>query len=159
MPYGWTTEALLLSTHHWVEYAAFMRVIGSFKYKQFSVKAVRDSMLTTLANLEYDTPFAVDKRFPQNKLYIDLSHSVPLKILQQLTKALDYSDRQTEKGRSTTDQEKNRAYSNFEDAKVAFYTAVDQLIDLIGPFPIEAAHIYGIYTQTSFETEKQLVWT
>ncbi|APG77620.1 hypothetical protein [Hubei virga-like virus 11] len=158
MPYTWTTEALLLTTHHWVEYAAFMRIIGSFKFKQFSVKAVRDSMLTTLANLEYDTPFNVTTRFPEDKIYIDLSHSVPLKILQQLTKALDFSDRQTEKGRVTTDQEKNRTHSNFEDAKVAFYTAVDQLIDLIGPFPIEAAHVYGVYTRTSFEIEKGLVW-
>lgn len=159
MPYGWTTEALLLESHHWMEYAPLMTIMNTFKFKQFSVKANRDAMLTTLQNLQHNTPFSPSNRFPESKIYIDLNHSVPMRLLQQLTRALDYSDRQTEKGRSTTDHEKDRSYSNFEDAKVAFYSSVDAILDLIGPLPIESAHIFGIYVQSSFESEHDLLWT
>lgn len=158
MSYGWKNEILLLTSHHWMEYTAFIRVINSFKFKPFSVKAVRDNMRTTLENLQNDIPFSVGSRFPDQKLYIDLHHSVPLQLLKQVALALDISDRQVEKGRHETDTKTDRAYSNFEDAKLAFGSAVSALLDLIGPLPIEAAHIFGVYTRDTFESEHTLKW-
>lgn len=58
--------------------------------------------------------------------------------------ALDYSDRQAEKGRSHTDSVDVRSFSNLEDAKVAFYSSVDSLFDICGRFPIEDCHIFGV---------------
>lgn len=158
MAYTWTAEANLLLTHQWVDYASFIKIISSFKYRSFSVKAMRDFMRTTLENFPCAIPFAIHKRFPESTIYIDLHHSVPLRILRQLTMALDFSDRQMEKGRNQADSIDARVYSNLEDAKVAFYSAVDQLLDLVGPLAIEDAHIFGVYIRSTFESEHTLGW-
>lgn len=159
MPYGWHTEALMLSSHHWMEYTALMTVMNRFKCKQFTRKNIRDEMLTTLENLQIDLPFSPNDRFPEDKIYIDLNHSVPSRILMQLTSALDLSDRQQEKGRPGPDAVDVRSYSNLEDAKLAFYASVRAFLDLVGPLAIERAHIVGVYTRGSFESEHSLTWT
>jgi hypothetical protein len=76
-----------------------------------------------------------------------LEHSVPMRIMRQL------------KGRNHADPVDVRSYSNTEDPKVAFYSAIDQLLYLIGPLDIEFAYIFGVYTQSSFETSHKLAWT
>lgn len=157
--YGWTHECELLASHHWMPFRSFMHVINSCKYKSFSVKAQRELMRTTLENLPVTCPFDETIRFPDSHIYIDLHHSVPSRIMRQLTMAPDHSDRQTEKGRNVPDGIDIRAYSNFEDAKVAFYSSVDQLLDICGRFAIEDCHIFGIYIQLSFENQHDLVWT
>lgn len=157
--YGWHNEALLLSTHHWLEYEAFIHIINGFKFKSFSVKASRDLMRTTLENLPRSLSFSTSTRFPVDAIFIDLHHSVPMRTLRTLTMALDYSDRQTEKARDRSYAIDSRNFSNMEDAKVAFYSAVDQLLDLVGPMPIEQAHVYGVYLQNTFEHEHNLAWT
>lgn len=159
MGYGWKNEIILLQSHHWMDYPAFIRVINSFKFKPFSVKAVRDTMRTTLENLQNDIPFSESTQFPDKKIYIDLHHSVPLQLLKQLALALDISDRQVEKGRNETDVKADRAYSNFEDAKLACASAISALLDLVGPLPIENAHIFGVYTRATFESEHSLSFT
>jgi hypothetical protein len=105
--------------------------LNDFKFNAFSVKAQRGHMRTTLANMNKNASFSRTTRFPEDGVFIDMNHSVPLRLIRQLTAALDLSDRQTEKGRDT-EKNQTRAYSNFEDAKVAFYTAVDGLLDLCG---------------------------
>lgn len=157
--YGWSHECELLTTHHWLAFRNFMHVLNAFKYKPFSVKAQRDIMRTTLENLQVTCPFGDTERFPQNGIYIDLHHSVPSRLMRQLVMALDYSDRQTEKGRSVPDSIDIRSFSNFEDAKVAFYSSVDQLLDICGRFAIEDCHIFGVYIRGSFENQYDLTWT
>nr|QHA33753.1 putative capsid protein [Atrato Virga-like virus 5]QHA33757.1 putative capsid protein [Atrato Virga-like virus 5] len=159
MTYGWTHECELLSSHQWISFRNFIHILNGFKFKAFTVKAQRDLMRSTLENLPIIPPFSASTRFPDNGVYFDLHHSVPARILRQLVMALDYSDRQTEKGRSHTDAVDIRAFSNIEDAKVAFYSAVDSLIDICGRFPIEDCHIFGVYIQSSFETVFDLKWT
>lgn len=157
--YGWTHECELLASHHWLSYRNFLHVLNSFKYKAFSVKAHRELMRTTLENLPVSCPFSSSTRFPANEIYIDLHHSVPCRLMRQLIMSLDFSDRQTEKGRNVPDNIDVRVFSNFEDAKVAFYSCVDQLLDLCGRFAIEDCHIFGVYIQGSFENQNSLVWT
>lgn len=159
MPYGWQGEAELLQSHHWVDYSAFVRVLHRIRYAAFSVKASRDMVRNTLENMQVNLPFSVTSRFPDSAIYIDLDHSVPSRLITQLMLALDFSDRQTEKGRAVPDAVDTRSYSNFEDAKVAYYQAVGNLIDLVGPLKVEEAHIFGVYVRTSFESEHGLVWS
>lgn len=116
-------------------------------------------MRTTLENLPISCPFSSNQRFPDNDIHIDLHHSPPCQLMRQLTMKLDYSDRQTEKGRSVSDSIDIRTFSNFEDTKVAFYSSVDQLIDVCGRFAIEDCHIFGVYIQDSFEKQNQLTWS
>nr|AUT77207.1 capsid [Culex pipiens-associated Tunisia virus]AUT77211.1 ORF4 capsid [Culex pipiens-associated Tunisia virus] len=157
--YGWTHECELLASHHWILFRNFLHIMNSFKYKSFSVKAQRDLMRTTLENLQISCPFSASIRFPDNEIYIDLHHSVPSRLMRQLTMALDFSDRQTEKGRSVPDSIDIRVFSNFEDAKVAFYSSIDQLLDIVGRFAIEDCHIVGVYIQSSFEKQYSLTWS
>lgn len=159
MPYGWHNEANLLHSHHWVNYGHFVRLLQRYKFMSFSVKAKRTELLTALENMPSDPPFSIDTRFPDDAIYIDMDHSVPSKILMQLSMALDYADRQSEKGRGQPDNIETRAYSNFEDAKTAFYNSLRSLLDLVGPLPIESAHIFGIYVRVNFESEHSLQWT
>lgn len=142
-----------------MDYLAFMTTLNMFRFKNFSVKANRDTMATTLANLQINVPFAKETRFPDEGIYIDLNHSVTIRLMALMMKALDYSDRQTEKGREVTNEEKNRSFSNFEDAKVCFYNTLNQILNLVGPLDIERVHIVGVYVQTSFESEDGLKWT
>lgn len=60
MPYKWHTEAVLLRTYHWVEYSHFHAILISFRARKYSIKAVRDQMLTTLENLPHIHPFDAD---------------------------------------------------------------------------------------------------
>lgn len=159
MPYGWTHEAQLLLHHRWMRYGDFLGALEFMRFLPFSVKAKRDEALTRLNNLRIDVPFSEQSRFSDADIYIDLNHSVPLRCLRQLTTALDFSDRQTEKGRESSDSEKLRKFSNFEDAKVAFSAAVEQLLDMDGTLQIEKLHTIGIFTQLTFEHTFGLVWT
>lgn len=157
--YGWTHEAELLQTHQWIKYSTWIRILTSFKFLPFSVKAQRDFIRTTLQNLAGDPPFSFETRFPDAGIYIDLSHSVPHNLVRNLILSLDVSDRQAEKERSETDHQKNRLLSNLEDARVAFYRNLYQLLDLGGSFAIEDLHSYGIYIRSSFEDKHLLKWT
>lgn len=159
MPYGWHGEAALLQSHHWMAYSSFVSVLHRIRFMSFTVKASRDQIRNILENLAVNTPFSISTRFPDDAIYIDLDHSVPSRLITQIMLAIDLSDRQTEKGRPTADNISQREHSNFEDAKVAYYQAVGNLIDLVGPMKIETAHIFGVYTQGSFESEHGLIWT
>lgn len=136
-----------------------MRTMQMLKMKSYSVKAVREQIRTTIENLPFQTPFTATKRFPESQMYIDLNHSVPNNLLRQMIQALDLSDRSAEKDRKTSDRQSERAYSNFEDAKVAFYQSLYAFLDLVGPLQPYQAYVYGVYTQAAFETENELVWT
>lgn len=70
-------------------------------------------MRNTLENLQRDLSFGIESRFPDDKIFVDMNHSVPLRIMRQTTIALDLADRQIEKGRSVSDAQELRAYSNF----------------------------------------------
>lgn len=159
MPYGWHNEASLIATHHWLEFNSFKTVFRSFRFKQFSLKSHRDEMMVTLANLPVYLPFAIDKRFPDDGIFIDLDHSLVSRMIAQLTMALDFADRQTEKGRAVPDNIDTRIYSNMEDAKVSFYNVIRSLLDISGPVPVESAHVFGVYVRTSFEREFSLTWS
>ncbi|APT35497.1 ORF5 [Adelphocoris suturalis virus] len=158
MPYAWHNEALILQTHHWCLYNSFLNVIRRARYISFSVKAQREGVRNALENMQINLPFSVNNRFPDEAIYIDLDHSVPSRLLTQIMLALDFSDRQAEKGRVIPDSVEVRSYSNFEDAKVAYYQAVGNFIDLVGPMAVETAHIFGVYTRSSFEAEHSLNW-
>lgn len=136
-----------------------MHTLNLIKCRSFSVKAVRDTIRTTLENLPMSAPFDTNTRFPEDKIYIDLNHSVPNAYIRQLMMALDYNDRQTEKGRPESDSINARQFSNMEDAKVAFYQSVYNLLDLCGPMMPEQAHVYGVYTRLTFEETFNLKWT
>uniref|UniRef100_A0AB38ZKE1 Capsid protein n=1 Tax=Suncus murinus ribovirus 2 TaxID=3139576 RepID=A0AB38ZKE1_9VIRU len=159
MPYGWTNQVSLAATHQWVEYSSFMNLIRSFRFKQFSLKSHRDEMMVALQNLQTNLPFSATTRFPDSLIYIDTNHSLVGKMLTQLSLALDYSDRQTEKARNVPDQIDMRQQSNMEDAKVSFYNTVRALLDITGSVPVENAHVFGVYIQLSFEREFNLTWT
>lgn len=159
MPYGWHNQVSLAATHQWVEYMSFMNLLRSFRFRQFSLKAHRDEMMVALLNLQTNIPFSADTRFPENGIYIDLNHSLVARMLTQLSLALDFSDRQTEKGRNVPDSIDTRTSSNMEDAKVSFYNVVRSLLDLTGSVPVESAHVFGVYTRTSFEREYNLIWS
>lgn len=159
MTYGWHNEAELLMTHHWMEYATFMAVLRSFKFKAYSVKANRDIMRTHLDNMQPAHPFSINDRFPDDAIYIDLTHSVPSRLLNQLAKSLDYADRQTEKGRAVPDGVEVRTFSNMEDSKVAFYESLEALLDLVGTKRIETCHVVGIYVRGTFEQVYNLIWS
>lgn len=158
MPYGWHNEALLLSDHQWVNWGTFLHILNSFKYKQYSVAANRDEMRNQLANLTTSAPFSDTTRFPDS-IYIDLNHSVPNNLMRQMLSALDFKDRQAEKGRAEPDALQTRMFSNLEDAKTAFYRALFQFVDIGGQYPIERMYIVGIFTRGSFERVYELVWT
>lgn len=157
--YGWTREVVELSAHHWIEYNSLMRTLNMMKFKSFSVKAVRDAMRVTLENLPMNIPFDVNNRFPDDAIYLDLNHSVPNNLMRQMVTALDLSDRDNEKGRHEPDAQRLRAYSNLEDAKVAFYQALYAFLDLLGSLPADSAYVVGAYTQLSFEKQFRLTWT
>lgn len=158
--YGWSNEATLISYHHWLPYESFLNMICKFRFMSFSTKANRDIMKITLENLANSVPFSQNTRFPSGKIYIDLHHSVVSAHLRQLSLALDISDRQLEKER--TDLGKggiSKHYqSSSEDAKVAFYSAMHNIVDLVGNLDIEHAHVVGVYITSSFESEYRLVW-
>lgn len=160
MPYGWHNEATILSYHHWMKYNAFLDIMDKFRFKSFTVKANRDIMRTTLENLASQVPFSVETRFPKDHIYIDLHHSVVSGLLRQLSLCLDISDRQVEKDRIDKSDSAftARTQSNMEDAKVAFYSVMHNIIDLIGTLTIEQAHIVGVYTQGSFEEVHRLIF-
>lgn len=156
--YKWHTECIDLVAQHWMDYTDFLKLMNSFKFKAFSRKAVREQILTTLDNLESRPPFSPSKRFPEDSLYINLNHSVPSKYLERLASCLDSNDRQQEKGR-TDHVNDERAFSNMEDAKVCFYTTIRSILDMTGSLAVEDMHIFGIYTQTTFEAVNRLVWS
>lgn len=159
MPYGWTHEVQLLSTDHWIDFGVFKMVINGFRFRSFTVKAERDAMRNELRNLKFRVPFGVDSRFPESEIFINLNHSVPGRLIRNITMALDISDRQIEKDRPRHEAEDKRTMSNLEDAKVAFYNNVEGLCDLLGSRAVEYGHTLGIYTRITFEAETGLVWT
>lgn len=158
MAYGWTHEVEFLSSDQWVEYGLFKQVVNSFRFRSYTVKADRDAMRNELRNLKTKVPFGPTVRFPVNEIHINLNHSVPGRLLRNLTMALDVADRQQEKERAHSEAENKRAQSNLEDGKVAFYNAVEGLTDLLGGRSIGYGHTMGIYTMLSFEKEFGLVW-
>jgi len=159
MGYGWHTEAEYLRTDHWINWGNFQRTMNMIRLKDFSVKAVRDEIRTTLQNMPIDPPFSKASRFPEEGIFINLNHSVPHSMVRQLIQSLSFSDRQTEKGRSQPDGTSTREFSNLEDAKVAFYHSVFKLCDLYAGKNPEHAHIVGIYTQSTFEYIHGLTWS
>ncbi|MFX0618101.1 hypothetical protein ABEL47_22780 [Escherichia coli] len=137
----------------------FKMVINGFRFRSYTVKAERDAMRNELRNLKQHVPFAENSRFPENGIFINLNHSVPGRLIRNMTMALDVSDRQVEKDRPHETGTGKRVLSNLEDGKVAFYNSLEGLTDLLGSRAIEYGHTLGIYIQSTFESETGLTWT
>lgn len=155
MPYAWGNEVEALSGHLWYNYRDLQTALNFVRFKSFTVKASRDIIRATLENVRQVNPFTKDDRFPDTGVYIDMNHSVPNAYLTQILSALDFADRQNEKGRVVHDKLEERFYSNFEDSKVAYMKGLYGLMDLGHSRAVEKLHVVGIYVRNSFEAE----WT
>lgn len=157
--YGWSNEVEFLNHHLWWSFDDMHTNLNKIIFYPFSVKACRELARTTFANIKDRNPATKTSRFPAEGILIDMSHSVPAKLLQQIISALDFADRASEKDRKEPDSVTTKQFSNFDDAKTAFHNAAYSLRDLGQNQPIEKAHIYGIYTRDSFEKTHGLKWT
>nr|UTQ79659.1 hypothetical protein 3 [Myzus persicae nege-like virus 1] len=160
--YGWTLEAALIDTHNWVSLKTYRMALKSITFKNIGVQANRDAVLQVLDGLGSPvTPFDVSKRFPDNEIWVDLDHPYINTHFRTIVAACSYKDRQNEKNREVSTpipSVENKLFSNLNDAIVAFGHAVSQLRQAHIGYAVEDQHIFGIYTQTSFEQQTGLIW-
>lgn len=159
MPYGWHTEAAERSDHNWCRYGKFKTNIRNLFTKNISVQAVRDEVMSVLGGIRDITPFSSNTRFPNDQIWVDLDHPFVIDRFRIIMGAASYKDRQNEKARGVPEHVEVRLYSNIEDAKVAYYRAIQDLLTAHVGCSVETMHIYGFYVRVSFESESQLTWT
>jgi hypothetical protein len=133
-------EAVISDAHRWVDYKLFISTMESFKEKSYSKESAREEMREDLDKLASKCPVTVDSRYPEDLVIIDLKHSSASHFLNHFRRLLGYGESQLNSGR------------------LDFYTSLEELINIIGREPIENCHIFGVYTQKSFERQFNLEW-
>lgn len=160
--YGWTLEATLLDTHSWCPLRKFRGELRSITFRNIAVQANRDAILMVLSSLAMNNPpFDSNNRFPDNQILVDLDHPYIAGHMRTILAACSFKDRQNEQNRGVSapiPAVEGKIFSNLNDAIVSYGHAITQLTSAHIGYAVEDQYIFGIYTQTSFESETGLIW-
>lgn len=171
MPYEWTLVAEDFESHSWCELGPSRRAIRGLMTKNITVQTNCDAILKFIDELtNKNDPFSVTKRFPENKIYVDLSHKYNVNNLRLMTiaactfkdlnnvKALNRQNNHRGNSAPIPLVEDNIYYKHMNDAIVSYSHVVHDFFAFHSNFGINDQHIFGIYTRESFEKQCRLVW-
>lgn len=151
--YGYKHRAM--ECEEWAELCDFMTLLRRARFMNFSVQSNRDAILNSFMNLKVEAPFALDRRFPLNKVYVNLTCSGYSEFIRQVAQALNQKDREKEVDRKANASSANSEVSNlkftFDDASSGFHKGIQQLLSL-------ACKRHETYGRLEFEAKYDLKW-
>jgi len=151
--YGYKMRSM--ECEEWPDLCDFMNVLRRARFMNFSVQSNRDAILNSFMNLKVDAPFALDKRFPLNKVYVNLTCSGYSEFIRQVAQALNQKEREKEVDRKANASNANSEVSNlkftFDDASSGFHKGIQSLLQL-------ACKRHEVYGRLEFEAKYDLKW-
>lgn len=152
------TVARSMECEEWPELCDLRKIVRTLKYTNFSVQSQRDTALSSIAALKVDAPFSLEVRFPDDKLYVNISCGAYSEILRQIAESLNFKDRETEvqsrynPSKADPENQASRQKFGFDDALHAFHKGVEQVNRLL-------CTREEVYSRESFEKKYGLLWS
>lgn len=161
--YEWDNNALRASMNDWVDYSYFKSVVKKLQGVPFHIVSERQAARDMIVNMPTAAPFSKDKRFPENKLYVNVSNGVMAERITRLLSALNFKDRRGEvklqSEKSTGDAVEHESFRALQDASRAFSATVSSILtDLTSGDDVDFLYINGVWTRTSLEDQLALTW-
>lgn len=164
---SWSLAASSAAVSRWVDAESLIAILYEIQRMNFSVAAQRALMFTKLDGIK---PVAVGffgktRRFPDDKIYVNMNESTVARYLQQLYSGLSYKEFDrvadnnagrggasgSEKQQSRVDSQSGRVTNESNDSHMGYMNAVTQLASKVASGELS-------YDRRKFEREFNLIW-
>lgn len=145
-----------VSAHVFVSYSDFLEFLSSCLLVQFFVKDSREAVLLKLNTLySSKNPFSINRRFPFDSFFVDLSHPFLFSCLNYLCGCLSIPDRQISQTISPTSSPVNFLV----DQRDRYFRYVSTLTSLYQKnLSRDWFANLGVFDAVTFENFNDLMW-
>lgn len=160
MSYSPAHQVGLLHSGTWVDLNDFRALLHTLTSVSgsFSIKAERQRALQAIINVPSNPRFALDRRFGEFSISINMHHPYMAERFSTMVAALDIETRSTEVHGDKSGVQR----VSVNDAKQAFVNslkAVNAVINNANGFNTAKGECQGLFTRDTFEGNYNLVWT
>lgn len=147
----WTSRMERYTNANFMDAVIVEDTLREMSVRNYSNRPARESALTSIVSMNGDRIVGPTLRFPDTGVYILVSTGPLRELFDQIILActLTESDPTTSSG---------SAHNRYDDNKLSYYKAISNALFLLRRRFEPAAHVYDIYSRSTFESTNRIVW-
>lgn len=145
---GFDNSAVMRTFHEFVSFDEFMNVVQRMRRINYSVRAVRNQIISMVDGLPKQRLINKNRRFPADGYYVDITSGVMADLLDSAILSLDFGEKLLQHAES----------HGVDDGKLSYMHSVKRMLTITMAANGEALAPFGIYNRESIEKCLHITW-